>query len=547
MRILLVDLSSVLFPIWHVSGSDPDPDHVSTETVAAVRRIASRFDRAVVCCDSRKSWRKVLDPTYKAQRDTKPEALFFQLGRAKDILRSDGLAVLEADTFEADDVIATCVDLLSGVEDCEEILVASADKDLAQLVRDADEDGRVPPVRILSLRTNEIRSAADVQKLFGVQPSQIGDFLALVGDASDNVKGAPGIGEKKATALLTRFGDLAGIYGALERAGACDAWEELFRGTPHARLIGGQAVFTALRESGKVVSLARKLVDLRHDVPIALDAILNPPKPTPQADATPLPSIEDASPDEPEETVFYAQEDPSMTMSAQTITTEQVVDQVTGEVTQVQVQLQEQPAPAVTSTAPQATTKQQTPPQPQAATAGKELSRLLAAPATFERALEPSTADGAVRIAGHLFNSKMFGKHANPDSILGAILLGRELGLGAMGSLRGIANIEGKYGLSADLMEALVLKSGKAEYFEPVELTDKRAIYRTKRVGRPERVMEFKLEEAERAKILKKDSGWEKWPLDMCKARCIARLARTIYPDVVFGLYTTEELRDEVL
>lgn len=506
-RIILVDLSSVAHPIWHVSGSDPDPDHVSTASVARVRQLASRYDHAVVCCDSRKSFRRELSPEYKAQREERPEALYFQIDRAKEILSSDGYPVLESSGFEADDVIATCVRLLSPVEDVEELVVASSDKDLAQLVRGVDDDGRLPAVRVLSLASNELRGVIEVRAKFGVGPALLGDWLALVGDASDNIKGAPGIGDKKAAALLTQFGSLTGIYGALEGS-TPEAWAERFNGSPMGRLIGGPAVFTALKSSGAQVALARRLVELRTDVPITLAQVLEKREPAPL-----------------EEGFDGFDAEPQPTTEVQTMT-QQIVDQQTGEVTEQRVQVRVEAAPA-----------------PATETNGKsEFGRLLAAPSTFERALEPTSTESAFKVAGHLFQSKMFSKFPTPDTVFGAILQGRELGLGAMGSLRGMQIIDGKYSISADLLVALVLRSDLCEYFEPVEQSAMRSTWRCKRRGRAEQRYTFELADADRAKLTKKDSGWEKHPTRMCSARAKAFLARDIFPDIAFGLYTTEEL-----
>jgi 5'-3' exonuclease len=550
MKVVLLDLSSIAHPIWHVSGNDPDPDHVSTATIARVRQIAADYGRAVVCCDSRKSFRREMCPDYKANREAKPESLFYQIDRAKQVLRDDGYPVLESDGFEADDVIATCVRLLSPVEELEEIVVASSDKDLAQLVRGVDPDGRAPSVRVLALSNNELRGVVEVRAKFGVGPSLVGDWLALVGDASDNIKGAPGIGDKKATALLSKFGSLVGVFGAVEGS-TPEAWAARFNGSPEGRLIGGPAVFASLKENGSQVALARKLVELRTDVPITLEAILEKRAPKPLA------SIDDDEAEDPfaRSDATYAEKPPhnGETLRGKwefeqferamqqpepehetetAMQTQQIVDQQTGEVIEQQVQVQTAPTPQTNGNGKAA-------PAP-------EFARLLQQPTQWEKALEPSGPGEAIKIAGRLFNSRMFAGYGNEDAVLSAILLGRELGLGAMGSLRGIHNVEGRHSLSADLMVALVLRSGKCEYFDPVELTAGKAVYKTKRVGREEFRMTFTLDEAEQAGLVKDKSGWKKWPIDMCKARCIARIARAIYPDVCFGLYTPEEPPEEL-
>jgi hypothetical protein len=468
------------------------------------------------------------------------------------------LPVLTVDGFEADDVVATCVRVLSGSEDVSEIIVASSDKDLCQLVRDADEDGRFPAVRVLSLQTNELRGPADVQQKFGVEPGKMGDWLALVGDVSDNVAGAPGIGEKKASALLAQYGSLTGIYSTIERLDQ-DAWQAQFNGSPTGKLIGGPAVYLAIKRSGQQVALARKLVALRDDVPVPTsEELLKQPVRVQDEDpplddqfaADPFASekeeaiqeeaadpVPESGPQPVSAPAVAARETPKEPEPARETIVEQQVNPQTGEVTEVKTELHTEPAPAKTNGNGNGNGK---------AAAPTELGRLLQQPIQWEKALEPQDPGQAIKIAGRLFSSRMFAGYGNEDAVLGAILLGRELGLGAMGSLRGICNIEGKYGLYADLMVALVLRSGKAEYFEPVELTADHATYRTKRVGRDEFRMTFSIAEAEQAGVVKEKSGWKKWPLDMCDARCKARIARKIYSDVVFGLYTPEELKEDL-
>jgi hypothetical protein len=132
--------------------------------------------------------------------------------------------------------------------------------------------------------------------------------------------------------------------------------------------------------------------------------------------------------------------------------------------------------------------------------------------------------------------------------VLSTILAGRELGVGAMASLRGFHIIEGKPAMSAGLMTALILRSGKAKYFRCVKSTSDVATFRTERIGDGEPVeVTFSMEDAKRAGLVKEKSGWAKFPADMLVARATARLARLVYPDICFGLYTPEELGREDL
>jgi hypothetical protein len=137
--------------------------------------------------------------------------------------------------------------------------------------------------------------------------------------------------------------------------------------------------------------------------------------------------------------------------------------------------------------------------------------------------------------------------------VLSTVMVGRELGLPAMASLRSVHNIEGKHCLSASLMVALVLRSGMAEYFEPISFSDKEATYETKRKGarNPVRLthtieMGIQAWPKEKTDWEKRfaASGWGRNPTDLLVARATARLARMVYPDLLAGLYTPEELAE---
>lgn len=192
--ILLIDLASIVYPLWHMSGREPDPDWTSIRSVARVHELAAGRAHVAVCGDLGRSHRKDLDPTYKANRPEKDAPFVHQMRLTKDALIADGFPLWEVQGFEADDVIATAT--MQAVEAGRSVLIASSDKDLLQLVDDAAD------IRVRSLTNGAIYDAKAVEDKFGVPPSKMAHFLALVGDSADNIKGVPGIGPKKAAALL---------------------------------------------------------------------------------------------------------------------------------------------------------------------------------------------------------------------------------------------------------------------------------------------------------------------------------------------------------
>ena len=144
--------------------------------------------------------RLALLPSYKAQRPPTPPDLERQLPAIREILQALRLPVVERAGEEADDIIATLAS--QAAQAGQSVLIASNDKDFAQLVTDR--------VRLLRSgeKTDQVFDAAAVQTKYGVAPAQIVDLFSLIGDNVDNIPGVPGVGEKTAVALLRQFQDL---------------------------------------------------------------------------------------------------------------------------------------------------------------------------------------------------------------------------------------------------------------------------------------------------------------------------------------------------
>jgi 5'-3' exonuclease len=175
-----------------------------------------RPDRVICALDAdwRPAWRVALLPSYKAHRlaptggETVPDALVPQIPIILDVLAAFGIPALGAAGYEADDVLGTLATRQPGP-----VEVASGDRDLFQLVDDAK------PVRVLycgrGVAKLEVYDDAAVRQKYGVPGSGYADFAALRGDPSDGLPGVPGIGEKTAARLVSRYGDLDGILAAL--------------------------------------------------------------------------------------------------------------------------------------------------------------------------------------------------------------------------------------------------------------------------------------------------------------------------------------------
>jgi 5'-3' exonuclease len=509
-EIALVDLSSIAYPIWHMSGSQPDPDYTSQQIVSRVRALTAKHPKAAICCDSGKSFRNELSPDYKAQREAAPAALFHQIALAKERLEADGFPVWAVRGFEADDLIASAARQALAFSDTS-VLVFSGDKDLLQLVG--------PRVRVQSTNNGTVYDSEGVRAKFGVGPAQIGDYLALVGDSADNVKGAEGIGPKKAADLLSRFGNLAGVYDALTNQGT------QFK----------PAMATALREFEARRDQTVKLITLRTDVDLPFAELDN--------DRV----AKDAAPMEGE------------AMLAEVKHAEVVSEPIAPAVVAAPASVPVTPAagavpgngngnhaPAVTAA-----------PAAMPVVTGEVLA---AAPVEFEKQLEPRSIGQAMQLANAMYKARLFNAYGTPEAVLSTVLMGRELGLQATASLRAFHLIEGKHALAADAMRGLVLRSGVAKYFRCVERTASRATFETLRAGEPEPTpLSYTIDEARIAygfgfglndRALAELEGkwqrssWGKHPADMLAARASSKLARLVYSDILFGLYAPEELRD---
>jgi 5'-3' exonuclease len=493
MRILLVDISSVAYPIFHVSGKEPDQDYVSKATVARVHSEAQAFDHTIVCCDGPKNFRKQISPEYKANRESN-EVVKHQLRLAQEQLAEDGFQVWKVDGFEADDLISSTVAHLRSngadlADSDRDVTILSGDKDLTVLVGHG--------VKMKTPAKGDVYDREAVKAKFGVYPERMTDLLCLMGDSSDNVPGVPGLGKVKGAELLNKHGSLLEIYQKL--GDSCDALGL----TP--------STFSALKDNVATVELARKLITLRTDVELPFENIFKPRT--------------------PKETTTLQEED------MQTITTDgEVVDEKPDTKSEPAKEDWTQGAPTKFENAHLAEANARQAPSAQMVKQD------------WSRELEPTNLGQAMNLAKALFASRLFSAYGSPEAVLATILAGRELGIGTMAALKGYHIIEGKPSMSADLMAALVKRSGLCKQFEIIERTNERATIRVWRVGEENyKDVAYSVDDAKKAKTWKAGGGWEKNPADMCVARVKAIGARLKWEDVIGGVYTPEEMGREDL
>jgi ribonuclease HI len=185
------------------------------------------------------TFRREIYPEYKANRDAVPEDLASQIPYIRRVLAALNIPALEAPGFEADDVIATLARRYAaeGVE----VTVVTGDKDLMQIVGDG--------IGLLDTMKDKRSGPRDVLERFGVPPERVPDVLGLAGDASDNIPGVPGIGEKTATELVKRFGSLERVL----------EWKNL---------VSGKKRRENLQSHENQARLSKILATVRYDVPL---------------------------------------------------------------------------------------------------------------------------------------------------------------------------------------------------------------------------------------------------------------------------------------
>ncbi|CAN7444235.1 exodeoxyribonuclease IX [Pseudoxanthomonas sp. LjRoot143] len=250
----LVDASLYVFRAWHsIPDEFQDADGWPTNAVHGFARfllellekerpahIAIAFDEALDSC-----FRNRLYPAYKANRDPAPEELRRQFTHCKALCAALGLSVLSHGEYEADDLIGSALHA-ARPQDFRGVIV-SADKDLSQLLGEHDEQW--------DFARGQRWGMAGVKARLGVEARQIADYLALTGDAVDNIPGVSGIGAKSAAILLAHFGDLDTLLSRVDEVA-------------FLRLRGAATLATRLREQREHALLWRQLTTIALDAPL---------------------------------------------------------------------------------------------------------------------------------------------------------------------------------------------------------------------------------------------------------------------------------------
>ncbi len=336
-----------------------------------------------------------------------------------------------------------------------------------------------PGVSYISLMSGSVYSTAEeVAAKMGVVPDRLPDLLALMGDSSDNYKLVEGIGPKTAAALLETCGHALAVFKP-------EHWDRLESPEYLGQKLGQRfkAAVTAER-----LQAALTVATVLRDVPADFDRLLAEP----------------------------------------------VFEPLT------EVRAPEVAPLAERFTEPQRTEKVEKP---------KQTAIVRAEPVAVDRyrlnpfALEPRNPKDAWDAAVSLFESRLYPQYPNPQAILAVVMEGRTLGLPGPTALKNAYIVSGRVGWSARLLRGLCLKHAQiCEYFDIAESTPERATAKVKRIGRPELIVQTTLAEAQKRGLVRGGSKWAQDPLSMCVADVERRGARLVFPDIVAGLWTPEEL-----
>src|SRR5688500_6602304 len=252
-ELFLIDGNSLAYRAFFalpesIATSDGRPTNAILGFASMLVKILTDYGEVptVVVWDAGMSGRKEISSDYKAQRTTRPDLLKLQWPHLRPLVEAFGYRNISVEGFEADDVIAALVE--QARERGIPVMVVTGDRDAYQLVGDG--------VRIMTtsrgITDTKVYDREGVIERYGIPPEKIPDFIGLKGDTSDNIPGVPGIGDKTASDLLQRFGDLETVLGSVDEISGAKRKENLTNHADDARV-------------------SKELASIQTDVPVDVD------------------------------------------------------------------------------------------------------------------------------------------------------------------------------------------------------------------------------------------------------------------------------------
>ncbi|MCY4378857.1 MAG: DNA polymerase I [Candidatus Dadabacteria bacterium] len=208
----LIDGSSYIFRAYYgvradLSTSDGFPTNAVYGFVNMLLKFLREYEPrylGMVFDSKGEVFRNEIYPEYKANRDEAPESLQLQFPKIFELVRAFSIPMLAMEGYEADDIIGT----IATAQGTSKVVLVTGDKDFCQLVSEN--------VTLVDTMRERVTGVQEVRQKYGIEPGQMIDFFALVGDKVDNIPGVAGVGEKTASSLISEYGDLDGVYSNLE-------------------------------------------------------------------------------------------------------------------------------------------------------------------------------------------------------------------------------------------------------------------------------------------------------------------------------------------
>ncbi|WP_029685028.1 DNA polymerase I [Tatumella saanichensis] len=248
--LILVDGSSYLYRAYHafppLTNSAGEPTGAMYGVLNMLKSLLLQYKptHAAVVFDAKgKTFRDELFEEYKSHRPPMPDDLRSQIEPLHQMVKAMGWPVLVISGVEADDVIGTLA--READQQGRPVLISTGDKDMAQLV--------TSNITLINTMNNSILGPEEVTDKYGIPPELIIDYLALMGDSSDNIPGVPGVGEKTAQALLQGLGSMSTIYDNLDKVASLS-----FRGS--------KTMAAKLEQNKNVALLSYQLATIKTDV-----------------------------------------------------------------------------------------------------------------------------------------------------------------------------------------------------------------------------------------------------------------------------------------
>jgi 5'-3' exonuclease len=545
--IAICDFSYLLRVQYHARANDSGPNECAQHVLNQLSDWRRRFDHVIIALDAPPYWRSKLYEPYKGTRDRDDQSYPQICKWAKQRLVADGYSIAASPGFEADDILHSLSLRISEQYPATGIFLITGDKDASQCIFNQ--------VAVWAPKPGgewEVRTAEWVHKKWGINPEQVPLMLAIAGDVGDNIPGIKGIGEKGAAKLINEFKTIEGM-----RAAAAKAYD--------ASLLEGAkplaAFWKKFLEGAPRLAEWITLTTLRTDVPLDLEQLLTKQavRPLVEDSVEYDPEDDGREPDWREVEKKVAQQqllDPEVVISGPKASavhhaaapetasatarasTAHVVD-TTGE------PVAETPSGGKTaerSAVPE-------PKQPRKVDTVEDKTEAIVhrppAP-SWALQLQPTSVAETVRLCALLFNSRFLSQFGSERGVTAIVLMGRELGLGAMASLEMFHIVKDRPFPKAKGLRFLAERDPNCEWIQITDADENGATIETKHRKAGMLKYTYTIDRARKAGYLTGPNkhNWNTLTQEMLEARATSKAVNRWYSGSTFGMTSAEEMQD---